>query len=574
MEIWEEKVVRFCITKNYLSPQHWDYLKEKKKEIQDQGEKKNLLEIFMEEFHWSLDHVQSLYNKAMEAEDDSLVDINNIETEEENAFTLVDFSLKKGPAKIITEEEMFRKNSLPSDILRKASNLVSSEAIANQFARAFSPQENIASSELQGIFSKASPLLSGDKMANQFSQALSSENRKLPQENIPAPISNPYDAIKEEPEATKEKMEATKELEELDSAKQESAPLPSVESKVKPSVPSLPPRPRPSKPKPSLPPKPRPLPETQGVDESFATAKVLISNKTKEKKKKPKKFRKILSLSLVLLLVGITVFLSYRVYSKGLWKILWKEKQEQAPEKPIQGFTFLRSFVYNTPVKSYTLKEYRHDMTGMEFVLLPEGTFWMGNDKGDSTEKPLHQVTLSAFLISKYEVTQTVWEKIMKNNDSFHKNPQNPVECITWEDCQKFCRRTGLKLPSESRWEYACRAMTRSLYYWGDSIDGSYVWYQANAKQSSHPVGSKKPNGFGLYDMSGNLWEWCQDGWSDNYLGSPKDGSARIPDDPKRVIRGGCFSYDAKFCSSSSRSWLPCEMQYKDVGFRVCAEIE
>lgn len=574
MEAWEEKVARFCVTKNYLSPQHWDYLKEKKK---SQSEKKNLLEMLMEEYHWSLEHVQYLYNTAMSMDESLLVDLDQVsEPELENTYTLVDYSLKKGKAKILTEEEMVQKNGIPSNLLSKTSSLVSSEAVASQCAKALVGQEILQISyEPQGIFSKASPLISGDKMASQFSKALLAEKEPaLPKDPAPA-LEIPSDQENREEQKTKS------------SSEEPTSSIPSEESKPQTQAISIAPAPIEKKypipkekpainktPYPSVAknfPKKNKQPQDEMTEDSFATAKVLLANKKKEKKKIKKNYKKLWITLLLLILLPLFGYVGFRVYTI---KIKQENAIPQAEVKKISGFTYLRSFECITPIQNYTIYEYRHDYTGIEFVLLPGGAFWMGSDKGDASEKPVHQVTLSSFLISKFEVTQSVWKKIMKSNDSYHKGDNKPVECVTWDECQRFCNRTGLKLPTESQWEYACRAMTRTKYYWGDSTEEGYGWHQGNSNQSTQAVGSKKPNGFGLYDMVGNVWEWCQDGWNDNHEGSPKNGSARFGDDQKRVVRGGCFSYGIEFCRSSARSWLPSQIQYKDVGFRVCAEVD
>jgi formylglycine-generating enzyme required for sulfatase activity len=148
-------------------------------------------------------------------------------------------------------------------------------------------------------------------------------------------------------------------------------------------------------------------------------------------------------------------------------------------------------------------------------VILPAGSFMMGSDE-DDTEKPKHQVALKQFAISKYPVTQEQYQAVMGNNPSrFKDNPKNPVEQVNWHDAQAFCQKLNQKtlkkyrLPSEAEWEYACRAGTQTGYYFGDDEKqlGEYAWYQDNSGSKTHPIGQKKPNNWGLYDMSGNVWE-------------------------------------------------------------------
>ncbi|MBI4834862.1 MAG: formylglycine-generating enzyme family protein [Planctomycetes bacterium] len=203
-------------------------------------------------------------------------------------------------------------------------------------------------------------------------------------------------------------------------------------------------------------------------------------------------------------------------------------------------------------------KEYRHGGTGLVFVLIPGGTFKMGINDGFNYEKPVHEVTVSDFFIAKYEVTQSVWQKIMGNNPaSFKKARQseeakdvgsenNPVETVSWDDCQEFCKKAGLRLPTESEWEYAARGKTTTKFYWGDDVKqaGDYAWYQDNSKNTTHPVGQKNPNGFGLYDTAGNVWEYCADWYDETYYkNSPKDNPQGPASGNFKAVRGGCW-YD------------------------------
>jgi formylglycine-generating enzyme required for sulfatase activity len=203
----------------------------------------------------------------------------------------------------------------------------------------------------------------------------------------------------------------------------------------------------------------------------------------------------------------------------------------------------------------------------LEMVNLPAGQFLMGSPDSDSDaqsrEKPQHQVKLNSFAIGKYPVTQAQYQAVMgKNPSRFKNNPQNPVEKVSWDDAQAFCRKlsqiTGktYRLPTEAEWEYACRAGTTTRYYFGDDASqlGDYAWYDGNSRYKTHPVGDKKPNAWGLYDMSGNVLEWCEDNWHNTYENAPRDGSAwLINDNDYYIVRGGSWFINPTYCRSASR---------------------
>ncbi|MCX7005051.1 MAG: SUMF1/EgtB/PvdO family nonheme iron enzyme [bacterium] len=214
----------------------------------------------------------------------------------------------------------------------------------------------------------------------------------------------------------------------------------------------------------------------------------------------------------------------------------------------------------------------------MEFVLIRPGTFAMGLDQGDADEKPVHNVKITKpFYLGKYEVSQEQWQSVMGRNPSSFKEPKNPVESISWNDCQTFVRKLGEKmprqtfrLPTEAEWEYACRAGTVTKFSWGDNEDGltEYGWCQSNSGSTTHPVGEKKPNAWGLYDMHGNVWEWCRD-----WYGTYASGNVTDPRGPTkgsgRVIRGGGWNYVAEYCRSSGRNGIYPAYADDDVGFRL-----
>ena len=240
---------------------------------------------------------------------------------------------------------------------------------------------------------------------------------------------------------------------------------------------------------------------------------------------------------------------------------------------------------------------------GMEFVLMPAGSFQMGSENGGTDEKPVHTVTFQRpFYLGKFQVTQVQWQAMMGNNPSYFKGDNLPVEQVSWNDCQEFLKKLNAKkdgytyrLPSEAEWEYACRAGTTGDYareldvigWYGNNsgrkkLDADEIWKtdQANYGQrlldngcQTHPVGQKTPNAWGLYDMHGNVWEWCQDWYQDSYKGAPTDGSAwELGSDKQyRVLRGGSWDVGAGGCRSAFRFWCFPGNLVRIVGFRVVA---
>ena len=221
----------------------------------------------------------------------------------------------------------------------------------------------------------------------------------------------------------------------------------------------------------------------------------------------------------------------------------------------------------------------------LEMVKIPTGSFLMGSVDNDESayrnEKPQHPVNLQEFYLGKYPITQEQYQAIMGNNPSyFENNPKNPVENISWNDAQEFCQKLSEKasknyrLPSEAEWEYAYRAGTQPRYYFGDNAEllGEYAWYGENSDSKTHPVGQKKPNNWGLYDMSGNVWEWCEDVWHENYQNTPKDGSSWNDNNSQtifRIFRGGSWRHDPWYCRSAFRFYLTSGDRGSFIGFRV-----
>jgi formylglycine-generating enzyme required for sulfatase activity len=214
----------------------------------------------------------------------------------------------------------------------------------------------------------------------------------------------------------------------------------------------------------------------------------------------------------------------------------------------------------------------------LELVDIPAGSFSMGSADYDD-EKPIHKVNLKAFKIGKYPITQKQYQSVMGNNPSNFKGDNLPVEKVSWDDAIAFCKKisktTGqkLSLPSEAQWEYACRAGSIGEYYFGGDVNQleKYAWYNGNSERKTHPVGEKLANSWGLYDMHGNVWEWCEDLWHENYNGAPNDGSAWLKDykQNSRSLRGGSWDYGVIHCCSAYRSRFDAVTRRSNFGFRV-----
>ncbi|MCE9637529.1 MAG: formylglycine-generating enzyme family protein, partial [Planctomycetes bacterium] len=217
------------------------------------------------------------------------------------------------------------------------------------------------------------------------------------------------------------------------------------------------------------------------------------------------------------------------------------------------GFAFDGTETFGFDGHRHEIAVFSHAATGLEFSLIPGGTFLMGSPEGEAerldSEGPQHSVTIpGAFLLSRTETTQAAWEHVMGKNPSTGTiGADHPVETVSWNDAQTFCGTSGLRLPSESEWEYACRAGTTTRWWTGDDEAGlkRVAWYDASPgawtqfvervlgwlgrkppATDHQPVALKDANPFGLHDIHGNVWEWCEDARHDDYDGAPTDGTA------------------------------------------------
>ncbi|NER95649.1 MAG: SUMF1/EgtB/PvdO family nonheme iron enzyme [Symploca sp. SIO1B1] len=236
----------------------------------------------------------------------------------------------------------------------------------------------------------------------------------------------------------------------------------------------------------------------------------------------------------------------------------------------------------------------------LEMVVIPAGSFQMGSpeteEERSKSESPQHQVTVASFCLGKYPITQGQWQAVatlpqvnrkLDPNPSLFTGKDLPVEQVSWYDAVEFCSRlsqkTGKKyrLPNEAEWEYACRANTTTPFHFGETItpelanyDGNYTYgsgTKGKYRQQTTPVGSfKVANSFGLYDMHGNVWEWCADHWHSNYQGAPTDGSAWLIDNySQRMLRGGSWCYYPWVCRGAGRYCVGPDVRFYDFGFRV-----
>ena len=216
------------------------------------------------------------------------------------------------------------------------------------------------------------------------------------------------------------------------------------------------------------------------------------------------------------------------------------------------------------------VKTFYANGVSFEMVEVRGGTFRMGatSEQGSDAwddEKPVHSVTLSEYYIGKTEVTQALWKAVMGSNPSSFKGDNLPVECVSWNDCQEFIRKlnslTGQKfrLPTEAEWEFACRGgnNSRGYKYSGSNYIDNVAWYDGNSGKKTHPVGTKLPNELGIYDMTGNVWEWCSDWYGRKYSSGaqtnpkgPYDGSYRVDRGSSWDGNARCYRSSGRFCNS------------------------
>lgn len=220
---------------------------------------------------------------------------------------------------------------------------------------------------------------------------------------------------------------------------------------------------------------------------------------------------------------------------------------------------------------------------GMEFAWIPSGSFTMGSPDVEADrlpdEGPAHIVTIKGFELMTTEVTQAMWQQVMGSNPAHDcgEGPTWPVYSVSWNSCQDFIARLNemdpafvYRLPSEAEWEYACRAGSTTAYQFGGSMTEGFCWYSGNSASTAQPVAMKQPNPWNLYDMSGNVSEWCEDWYHADYTGAPIDGSPWLtPAGTNRVLRGGSWADAARYCRSANRLDYNPGQGFSNMGLRV-----
>jgi formylglycine-generating enzyme required for sulfatase activity/class 3 adenylate cyclase len=286
------------------------------------------------------------------------------------------------------------------------------------------------------------------------------------------------------------------------------------------------------------------------------------------KKEKEEKWRQAIEKD-----IGVYEKIVSSSYGKDLKETAWKKLVANYPEAAdlAPGKVDV--------LKILLFKKWVELTTGMEFVLVEGGCFQMGNTlgDGDNDEEPVHEVCVDSFGMSRYEVTQGQWQKIMGNNPSrFTKGNNYPVEKVSWDDTQAFiCKlnsHTGrsFRLPTEAEWEYAARSGGKKEKYAGGSDVDRLGWYDGNSGGSTHPVGTKEPNDLGLYDMSGNVWEWSSDWYGENYYQqSPRNNPQGPSSGSFRVIRDGCWNGSPWLARSANRDRFKPGYRLDNLGFRL-----
>lgn len=244
------------------------------------------------------------------------------------------------------------------------------------------------------------------------------------------------------------------------------------------------------------------------------------------------------------------------------------------------GYELLSMDEFRCADQRFQLTSYKHKKSGIVLRLIPGGEYIMGSDRGNPWEKPVHKVRVKPFLIGAYEVSQKEWDGLEGKDARKFKGPNRPIEMVSWNAVKKWLSRagSGLRLPSEAEWEYAARGGTKTDFYWGMSVKARYCWYSSNSGLKTHersPFNSKtRMNAFGLEDMIGNVWEWCEDSWIAGYKSGPRTEKARKRKDiEEKALRGGSWYNEPKDVRVTHRYGYTPSTRFGNLGFRVARSV-
>lgn len=291
-------------------------------------------------------------------------------------------------------------------------------------------------------------------------------------------------------------------------------------------------------------------------------------------------------------------WLAYGLLEKQPSEIIKARLEKHFPWYEFESVTVNRrgEIIKRTPGRA---KYYREDLGNgiyLDMVYVAGGNFIMGSPSSEKDssdrERPQHEVTAPSYWMGKYAVTQEQWEAVTENNPSAFKEAKRPVDFVSWDDCQEFCQKLSsnigknYRLPSEAEWEYGCRAGTTTAFHTGETIisnlanyDGDYTYLEEGKglwRNRTVEVETFPPNTFGLYEMHGNVWEWCEDGWHDNYQEAPRDERAWTDNHSQtsaRVLRGGSWFNSLTHCRSARRFSYGRGHAYNSYGFRLVCPV-
>lgn len=269
-------------------------------------------------------------------------------------------------------------------------------------------------------------------------------------------------------------------------------------------------------------------------------------------------------------------------------RLIWNECSEPLQDLAINevrerlepDYEWLETRVYSCVGLSHRIASFTHLKSGLVLNLLPGGAYTMGDNEGEREfEKAAHPVKIRPILMGRFLVTQACWDKVGgPYTEPLFIGPDRPVDSVSWDTAHAWLEMAGgsLRLPSESEWEYACRAGTKSRYFWGDEMDDSYCWHNNNSLRHTFAgeEHERHPNAFGLIDMSGHLWEWCQDGWVEGYGNGPTNNEPRGGSSSLHVFRGGSYAFEAERCGSARRQAMPKLSGHRYLGLRVARGLD